>query len=240
MFTHHLIRDFMFTDATYHNKSASGPSQEYQPPSSRQYTVEPRDLIPSDHAAEDSKLGQYTRGTYTKDTQAVSSKFHVLLDDIHSKKTLSFTSVSDLSYTAKYYQLTTLDGNEVNDIDHAPNWFGVAVPDGCKDFSNVIIYFHPGPTQPGSGWNDKDYPARNGANGGSNWKELFGYVDRLGTQLAAAIKAYGATPNQIVIVPFMPNALCNVNIGGRIGSAGILPDQWYYIVNDIIKDLARQ
>ena len=78
------------------------------------------------------------------------------------------------------------------------------------------------------------------SNGGipthSNWKELLGYVDRLGSQLAGAVKNSQATPNQIVIVPLMRNS--NVDGGpGVLGGAGILPRQWYYIVNDILKDI---
>jgi hypothetical protein len=79
----------------------------------------------------------------------------------------------------------------------SPNWFGVAVPDGITDFTNVVIYFHPTPQQ--ANYFDPDYASK--TNGGStvhaNWKELLGYVDRLGSQLAGAVKKSGATPNQI-------------------------------------------
>ena len=72
-------------------------------------------------------------------------------------------------------------------------------------FANVVIYFHPTPGQ--AGYDDGDYQAK--SNGGnpnrSNWKELLGYVDRLGSQLAGAVKLAAATPNQIVIVPLMRN-----------------------------------
>jgi len=90
---------------------------------------------------------------------------------------------------------------------------------------------------------DPDYPSKTNASDTRNntyWKELLGYVDRLGSQLAGAVKHSHATRNQIVIVPLMRNR----NLNGRDSSnqlrrvaAGVLPSQWYYIVNDILKDL---
>jgi hypothetical protein len=132
------------------------------------------------------------------------------------------------------YELIDLSNNLLDGGQFSPNWFGVAVPNGITDFTNVVIYFHPTPGQ--AGYRDPDYPLK--SNGGdpnhSNWKELLGYVDRLGGQLAGAVKLAAATPNQIVIVPLMRNS--NVD-GGQPAGAGILPRQWYYIVNDILKDL---
>ena len=97
------------------------------------------------------------------------------------------------------YELVDLQNNPVDGNAFSPNWFGVAVPDGITDFTNVVIYFHPTPGQ--AGYFDSDYPSK--SNGGisthSNWKELLGYVDRLGSQLGGAVKTALATPNQIVM-----------------------------------------
>ena len=130
-----------------------------------------------------------------------------------------------------------LQGNVVDGDQFSPNWFGVAVPDGITDFSNVTIYFHPTPGQ--AGYQDPDYASK--SNGGisthTNWKDLLGYVDRLGGQLAGAVKDAQATPNQIVIVPLMRNDNVDGGVQGPFGGAGVFPRQWYYIVNDILKDL---
>jgi hypothetical protein len=141
----------------------------------------------------------------------------------------------DVSFATFLYELVDLANSPVNGNTFSPNWFGVAVPDGITDFTNVVIYFHPTPEQ--ANYFDTDYASK--SNGGfsahANWKELLGYVDRLGSQLAGAVKDSGATPNQIVIVPLMRNS--NVDGGSAVGAAGILPRQWFFIVNDILKDV---
>jgi hypothetical protein len=41
-----------------------------------------------------------------------------------------------------------------------PNWFGVAIPHGVTDLSEVILYFHPIPGQ--ANYRDRDYAAKAG------------------------------------------------------------------------------
>jgi hypothetical protein len=60
------------------------------------------------------------------------------------------------------------------------------------------------------------------------WRRLFGYVDRLGHQLAGAVQA-GASANQVVIVPFLTT--------GAMSSGGILPANWLALLTDIMSDL---
>ncbi|MDQ3776126.1 MAG: hypothetical protein M3461_18135 [Pseudomonadota bacterium] len=117
--------------------------------------------------------------------------------------------------------------------DKVPNWFGVAVADGVTDFTRPTIYFHPTPTPPryveGSGskvYFGKSKDAASRTPDESRWRALFEYVDRLGQQLAAAVQHFGATPNQIVILPFMT--------GSTMHTAGIFPKHWLPIVTDIL------
>jgi hypothetical protein len=93
-----------------------------------------------------------------------------------------------------------------------PNWFGVAVPDGIRDFTRPNIFFHPTPGQ--AGYNDADYPTKAGL-----WPRLFYYMELLGKQVA------GAGRSQIVIMPFLTNAATDT---------GILPAIWHDTVSDIL------
>jgi hypothetical protein len=237
-YTHHLIRDFMFLDAAAANSEASGPPPLLQPNVPKQFTVNFLPLDPGDFVSEDSALTEFTRGTgHWTGVKRVKNKH--LLDNNGQPLSPSDSSdlaflQDDLSFSTLLYELADLQNNAVDGGESSPNWFGVAVPEGITDFSNVVIYFHPTPQQ--AGYMDPDYPSKtNGANPQhTNWKELLGYVDRLGAQLAGAIKHSNATPNQIVIVPLMRNQ--NLD-GGSSVAAGILPRQWYYIVTDILKDL---
>jgi hypothetical protein len=229
-YTHHLIRDFMFLDATAANQAASGPPPAINPLVTQQVTVRFTALAPATFAAEDPALAEFTRGTGKQ--QALNKH---LLDRASVSGGGDFSYLhSDVSFAILLYELVDLTNNPLNANQFSPNWFGVAAPNGITDFTNVVIYFHPVPNQ--AGYFDTDYPSK--SNGGnpnhSNWKELFGYVDRLGSQLAGAVKLAAATPNQIVIVPLMKKD--NVD-GGQSVRSGILPRQWYYIVNDILKDL---
>lgn len=229
-YTHHLIRDFMLLDAAAANKPASGPATLLTPAIAQQFTVRFKPLDPATFAAEDPDLGEFTSGT---GRPQVDDKH--LLDRTSVSGAGDFAYIrEDVSFSTLLYELVDLSNSLANGTQFSPNWFGVAVPDGITDFSNVVIYFHPTPGQ--AGYIDADYPFKTsgGFSTHTNWKELLGYVDRLGGQLAGAVKRAGATPNQIVIVPLMRNG--NVD-GGRSVDAGILPRQWYYIVNDIIKDL---
>jgi hypothetical protein len=229
-YTHHLIRDFMFLDATAANKAASGPPPAISPMTIQQVTVRFKPLAPAAFAAEDAALAEFTRGT---GKQQASNKHLLNRTSVAGSGAFSYLH-NDVSFATLLYELVDLSNNLLGGDQFSPNWFGVAVPDGITDFTNVVIYFHPTPGQ--AGYQDGDYPSK--TNGGdpnhSNWKELLGYVDRLGSQLAGAVKLASATPNQIVIVPLMRNS--NVD-GGQAAGAGILPRQWYYIVNDILKDL---
>jgi hypothetical protein len=118
--------------------------------------------------------------------------------------------------------------------DVAPNWFGVAVPDGITDFTRPTIFFHPtpgpagyvdGPGNTETTYFGKSKPADQRTPAETKWHELYAYIDRLGQQLAAAVLA-GATPNQVVILPFMTTK--------RMGTAGIFPANWLPIVTDIL------
>ena len=132
--------------------------------------------------------------------------------------------------------LYTLDQNVV------PNWFGVAIADGCTDFTRPTIYFHPNPQPAGyehGGGNSiyfgKSDPDALGltplqSEQRRKWHQLFEYVDRLAAQLAGAV-ALGANPNQILILPFMP--------ASAIGDAGKLPQHWHPIVTDILGDVRQ-
>ena len=244
-YTHHLIRDFMFLDAAAANDQASGPPPSPTLNIPQQFTVNFLPLKPADFAGEDSSLGAFTNGT---GPQQIINKY--LLDIATAPVTgggdLAFLHDGDvgLSFATLLYELVDAQTGALADATQfTPNWFGVAVPNGITDFSNVVIYFHPTPGQ--AGYMDPDYASKtNGCPDCSPpiapnsrrtyWKELLGYVDRLGSQLAGAVKHSGATSNQIVIVPLMRNA--NVD-GGQSAAAGILPRQWYYIVSDILKDL---
>jgi hypothetical protein len=233
-YTHHLIRDFMFLDAAASNKAASGPTPSIVPQVAQQFTVRFKALDPASFAAEDGALAEFTRGTGPPQ----ASNKHLLdiaTAPVSGAGDFAFLHGS-VSFATLLYELVDLASNPVDANQFSPNWFGVAVPNGITDFTNVIVYFHPTPAQ--AGYVDTDYASK--SNGGvsthSNWKELLGYVDRLGSQLAGAVKHAAATPNQIVIVPLMRSG--NVDGGpAAFGKAGILPRQWYYIVNDILKDI---
>jgi hypothetical protein len=228
LYAHHLIRDFMFLDAAAANQPASGPPPSVTPRFAQQLSVRFRALDPAD----DPGLAEFTRGTGRQ--QAPNKN---LLDDSSAGGTgvLAYLR-QDVSFVTLLYELVDLQNNPVDGNTFSPNWFGVAVPEGITDFTNVVIYFHPTPGQ--AGYFDSDYASK--SNGGiathSDWQDILGYVDRLGSQLAGAVDTAQGTPNQVVIVPLMRNS--NVDGGsGAFGSTGILPRQWYYIVNDILKDI---
>ncbi len=113
--------------------------------------------------------------------------------------------------------------------DVVPDWFGVAVPDGITDFTRPTIYFHPTTNPPRyveAAYFGKKKDAASRTPAESRWRELFEYVDRLGHQLAAAVQHFGASPNQVVILPFIT--------ASQMNSAGILPTNWLPIVTDIL------
>jgi hypothetical protein len=133
---------------------------------------------------------------------------------------------SKLTFSSESVHVTTRL-YELDDVNVAPNWFGVAVPDGVTDFTKPIIYFHPTANQ--GPYQDSDYKNKEGTGGFRNWRELFEYVDRLGHQLAGAMKRGAPLKDQILILPFMTT--------GIMSNAGILPLDWKDIVVDILRDV---
>jgi hypothetical protein len=220
-YTHHLIRDFMFLDAVVNNATSDippGASSVTLPTGPGKYTVTRIDLVsPSD---DDAQLDQYTRGASHVDS--VTSKYLVNSATVRDNNNLlMFNKDNDVQFTALLYELTGIPQKQ------SPDWIGVAVPKDRTVFTNVIIYFHPSTAQPGALYSPDDYPNKTGLKG-TNWKELFAYVDRLGSQLAGGI-LQGGSPDQIVIFPFMRD--------NNLSDAGILPDQWYFVVRDILDDI---
>jgi hypothetical protein len=94
-----------------------------------------------------------------------------------------------------------------------PNWFGVAVPSGIKDFSSANLFFHPLPGQ--AGYVDADYAGKTG-----KWPELFYYLATLGQQVDVAQR------DQVVIMPFLTSAVA--------GTTGIFPETWQSLVPQIL------
>ncbi len=101
--------------------------------------------------------------------------------------------------------------------DEVPKWFGVAVPPGVTDFTRLNIFFHPSPGQ--AGYLDSDYFSLAG-----QWPKLFYYLERLGHQVDAA-RQMGATPNQIVVMPFLTSAAT---------STWVLPQRWLSLMTDVL------
>jgi len=218
-FTHHLIRDFMFLDAAANNNIDLVSSRTPAWPT----TAFPYDVVQIGLDTS-GNVGKYTQGdVHHSDTYNVLDDTGGVPDD---GSALSFES-RDIGFTALLYELRN-SGEDTATTD-VPNWFGVAVPDGITDFRNVIIYFHPNPLQQGASYSTLDYQDKSGAHG-TNWKELFAYVERLGKQLAGAAK-YSAggkdLRNQVVIVPFMK----------EYDKVGVFPKYWPFIVLSILDDL---
>jgi hypothetical protein len=165
--------------------------------------------------------------SYTNGTGHYLSKKYLLDDGTFDPTTGSINFESrNVGFSALLYELRDGNGGVVND---SPNWFGVAVPEGITDYRNVVIYFHPSTGQGGALYDTRDYLAKSGAHG-TNWKELYSYVERLGKQLAGAAKFAPVgvnTNNQILIFPFMRD----------FPSAGLLSKYWYNFVMDILDDL---
>jgi hypothetical protein len=226
-YRHHLIRDFMFLDAAASNHTNTFPT--FQPPQDTDYPYNVVRMQQWPPVSDDPKLATFTQGIGHNHPQN-NSKY--LLEDSSFVPESGGGPVNfeqrDVAFTALLYELRD-SHNGVAPV--APNWFGVAVPDGNTDMRNVILYFHPNPTQTGANYSPSDYQNKSGQNG-TNWKELFAYVDRLGFQLAGAAKYAGTVSdgdprNQIVIFPFMQS----------YDDVGILPKYWYFIIKGILDDL---
>jgi hypothetical protein len=229
--THHLIRDFMFLDAAAHNDTSKTPNtvRADLQAQKNQFLVVRKDFDFS-NSSEQTLVSKFTRGPGRHPVNKL------LLDDASfvdpgGTSRLNFES-KDVAFTALLYELQEKDNPGVA-AKVVPNWFGVAVPDGITDFRNIIIYFHPSPGQ--AGYQQADYQSKTGnlkpppPNNGTNWKELYAYIDRLGNQLAGAALIEEKAKNQILIFPFMRD----------FRQVGILPKWWYHIVRDIIDDIIK-
>ena len=135
----------------------------------------------------------------------------VLPTSVPGSGKLQFQSV-DCTTTTMLFEL---------EAQKVPNWFGVGIPPLVTDFSKPIIYFHPTPAQ--ANYKDSDYPTKTG-----KWPTLFYYMERLGCQLDAAMKFFGAPRNQIVIMPFLTEGAHDT---------GIFAKEWLGIVTDILTDV---
>jgi hypothetical protein len=147
---------------------------------------------------------------------------------VQSDTDLSFNQIGPLTYQALLYELHDSGSDPSGPASNVvPNWFGVAIPNpnnfNLSSDVYVILYFHPTPLQ--AGYNDGDYPAKDGASGGTDWKELYAYVDRLGGQMAGAIQA-GAPANRLVIFPFLTEAQYTLPTS-----------EWFNIIHDILQDI---
>jgi hypothetical protein len=236
--THHLIRDFMFLHAALHNATTATPpgvSTVSRPTGPGAFQIVRIPL--ASPSADDAQLPKFTRGT---GRHQVDQKLLVQPASVGppgATGDLTFKKRS-LKFVSLLYKLIQ-NGDDVTDVTKGPNWFGVAIPDtGFTQFTNVVIYFHPTPGQ--AKYDNADYQAKTGTripplprrgDARTNWKELNGYVDRLGCQLAGAIQEGGST-DQIVILPFMREP-DNRNIVETL-----INDQWYFIVRDILIDIA--
>jgi hypothetical protein len=146
---------------------------------------------------------------------------------VQSGAALDFSQIeSTLTYRAMLYELhdKAAPNNTANIV---PNWFGVAIPNpDTFDLSSdvyVVLYFHPTPGQ--ANYRDQDYPAKTGTQGGTDWKQLYAYVDRLGGQMTGAIQ-YGAPANRLVIFPFLTEVQYTLPTS-----------EWLNVIHDILQDI---
>lgn len=101
------------------------------------------------------------------------------------------------------------------DSSDVPNWFGVAVPRGVRDFTHLHIFFHPLPAQ--AGYVDALYGSKGGL-----WKNLFYYMERLGYQGGAAGR------DQVIVMPFLTQAAQDT---------GIFKESWQDICTQILSSV---
>jgi hypothetical protein len=168
--------------------------------------------------------GNFTRGT---GRHSIVSKLVVKDVPVHpTTGVLDFKTEANLVYEARLYELKDKATGLTSSI--VPNWFGVAIPDPDNfDITGdvyVLVYFHPTPQQQNAGYSDTDYLAKSGTNG-TDWKQLYAYVDRLGGQAAGAIEA-NAPRNRIVVFPFLKTA-----------GYTITNDEWFNVIHEILKDI---
>ncbi|NJM52579.1 MAG: hypothetical protein HC846_03750 [Blastocatellia bacterium] len=99
------------------------------------------------------------------------------------------------------------------DEDVVPNWFGVLIPTGTKNFKHIHIFFHPTPAQ--AGYRDANYKSKAG------WKGVFHYLtDDMAAQFCAA------QTGQVLIMPLMTQ--------GAASNCGIFPQRWESIVSQML------
>jgi hypothetical protein len=178
-----------------------------------------------------------TRGT---GSQTIENKLVVDPVPVQSSPSakLNFNTTQNLSYHALLYEVQDAQGSPVS---LSPNWFGVAIPDLANfDLSGdvyVILYFHPTPQQSGALFNNADYQNKDGASGGTDWKQLFAFVDRLGGQATAALKKDKAPPNnRLIIFPFLESPFAQPF---SLTQPYNLPtSEWVNIIHDILQDIS--
>ena len=189
--------------------------------SSADFKVVPIELTP------EGATQSFTRGT---GSQTIDTKYAVDAVPVQSNSAPTFTQIPSLSYRALLYEVRQLDG--VTPAAVSPNWFGVAIPNPDSfDLSGdvyTILFFHPETNQ--AGYSNLDYPTKGSAHG-TDWKQLYAYVDRLGGQLAAAVEHYSAPANRLVIIPFLENSQ-------SVQVAYTLPTkEWGNIIHEILQDI---
>jgi hypothetical protein len=151
---------------------------------------------------------------------------------------LNFSTLQSLPYQALLYEVQDAQGSPAS---LSPNWFGVAIPDPANfDVSSdvyVILYFHPTPQQSGALFNNADYLNKDGASGGTDWKQLFAFVDRLGGQMTAAIRKDKAPPNnRLVVLPFLESPFSQPF---TVAQPYNLPtSEWVNVIHDILQDIS--
>lgn len=158
----------------------------------------------------------------------IASKLVVSPVPVVTDTVLNFTPPANgLTYRALLYELRDKVTGVTSNI--VPNWFGVAIPSpNTFDLSGdvyVIIYFHPTPLQ--AHYRDADYPAKAGTAGGTPWKQLYAYVDRLGGQMVGAIQA-GKPANRVTIFPFLTEAQYTLSTS-----------EWFNVIHDILQDINK-
>jgi hypothetical protein len=167
---------------------------------------------------------KFTRGT---GLHTIASKLVVAQSElpVQTNAVLDFTTDAGLVYRALLYELRDKVTGVTSNI--VPNWFGVTIPNPATfDLSGdvfVVIYFHPTPGQ--AHYRDPDYFAKTGTAGGTDWKQLYAYVDRLGGQAAGAIRA-GAPANRVVVFPFLTEAQYTLSTA-----------EWFNVIHDILQDI---
>ena len=149
IYRHHLIREFMFLDAVANNDtSTTHPVPLALQTDQNRFLVVRKNDFGFGNAAEATQVSKFTRGPGRHPVNKL------LLDDStfveQGASRLDFET-KNVGFTALLYELQerTSPGVAANVV---PNWFGVAVPDAITDFRNVILYFHPSPTQGGAGY----------------------------------------------------------------------------------------